>query len=81
MASSPATAPTSALDAARAVLPAGIFERIEPYAERLDLGLITRAYEFSQVAHAGQKRHSGQDYIVHCERVAEILAELHLDSV
>ena len=32
------------------------------------------------MAHAGQKRHSGEDYIVHCVEVAEILAELHLDT-
>ncbi|NNC33236.1 RelA/SpoT family protein [Longimicrobium terrae] len=41
---------------------------------------LARAYEFSSVAHAGQKRHSGEDYIVHCIEVARILADLHLDS-
>jgi GTP pyrophosphokinase len=65
---------------ARAVLPARLFAKLEAHAGRLDLGLITRAYEFSQVAHTGQKRRSGEDYITHCIEVAEILAELHLDS-
>lgn len=70
-----------AYEVARAVLPPTLFAKMQPFMERLDLPLITRAYEFSKVAHAGQKRHSGEDYIVHCVEVAEILAELHLDSV
>ena len=70
-----------ALEHARAILPPGLFARLEPNAARLDLGLITRAYEFSKLAHAGQKRHSGEDYIVHAEQVAEILADLHLDAI
>jgi len=70
-----------ARERARAVLPPSLFEILDTYADRLDLGMITRAYEFSQVAHEGQKRHSGEDYIVHCEQVCEILAALHLDTV
>ncbi|HET7276326.1 MAG TPA: bifunctional (p)ppGpp synthetase/guanosine-3',5'-bis(diphosphate) 3'-pyrophosphohydrolase [Longimicrobiaceae bacterium] len=66
---------------AQSILPASFLAKLEPYSERLDLDLITRAYEFSGVAHRGQKRHSGEDYIVHCQQVAEILADLHLDSV
>ncbi|HEY0035360.1 MAG TPA: bifunctional (p)ppGpp synthetase/guanosine-3',5'-bis(diphosphate) 3'-pyrophosphohydrolase, partial [Longimicrobium sp.] len=65
---------------ARGILPPDLFAAVEPYAGRLDLDLITRAYEFSAVAHQGQKRHSGEDYIVHCIEVAKVLAELHLDS-
>ncbi len=70
-----------ARELARAILPPSLFARLEPYAGRLDLAMITRAYEFSAVAHAGQKRQSGEDYITHCVEVTEILAELHLDSV
>jgi GTP diphosphokinase / guanosine-3',5'-bis(diphosphate) 3'-diphosphatase len=77
----PADLPETARATAQAVLPTGLYARLEPYAERLDLGLITRAYEFSKFAHAGQKRHSGEDYVTHCVEVTEILAELHLDSV
>jgi GTP diphosphokinase / guanosine-3',5'-bis(diphosphate) 3'-diphosphatase len=81
----PTPAPADAIEhahaTARAVLPPGLMSRLELYAERLDLGLITRAYEFSAFAHAGQKRHSGEDYVTHCVEVTEILAELHLDSV
>jgi guanosine-3',5'-bis(diphosphate) 3'-pyrophosphohydrolase len=70
-----------ALASARAVLPPRLFSTLEPFVDRLDAELITRAYEFSRVAHAGQKRKSGEDYIVHCIEVAEILGGLHLDSV
>ena len=41
---------------------------------------IMRAYEFAQKAHLGQKRMSGDDYIVHPCAVAEILASLSMDS-
>jgi GTP diphosphokinase / guanosine-3',5'-bis(diphosphate) 3'-diphosphatase len=81
-----ATAAPPALDGdalahARAILPTLLFESIEGYAARLDLEMVTRAYEFSSVAHAGQKRRSGEDYVTHCVEVASILGELHLDSV
>jgi GTP diphosphokinase / guanosine-3',5'-bis(diphosphate) 3'-diphosphatase len=77
----PATPAEEAREAARAVLPTTLLANLKEYAERLDFALITRAYEFSKVAHQGQKRRSGEDYIVHCVDVAEILAELHLDTV
>ncbi len=49
--------------------------------ERLDEELLTRAYRFSEQAHLGQKRFSGDDYVSHCVEVAKILADLQLDSV
>ncbi|HEX6250750.1 MAG TPA: bifunctional (p)ppGpp synthetase/guanosine-3',5'-bis(diphosphate) 3'-pyrophosphohydrolase [Gemmatimonadaceae bacterium] len=49
--------------------------------ERLDRSLLLRAYRFSEQAHAGQKRLSGEDYVLHCVEVARILAALQLDSV
>jgi guanosine-3',5'-bis(diphosphate) 3'-pyrophosphohydrolase len=70
-----------ALAVARAVLPPRLLSRIDSYMERLDIEMLTRAYEFSRIAHAGQKRRSGEDYIVHCVEVTEILADLHLDTV
>ncbi|MGE4133628.1 MAG: bifunctional (p)ppGpp synthetase/guanosine-3',5'-bis(diphosphate) 3'-pyrophosphohydrolase [Bdellovibrionales bacterium] len=42
--------------------------------------LIRKAYEFSERAHAGQIRRSGDPYIIHPLGVAAILAELHLDT-
>ena len=49
--------------------------------ERLDRDLLLRAYQFSERAHAGQKRLSGEAYVSHCVEVAKILAELQLDSI
>jgi RelA/SpoT family (p)ppGpp synthetase len=41
--------------------------------------LITEAYELAEVAHADQRRVSGEPYLYHCLEVANILAELRLD--
>jgi len=74
-------APEDVVQQAREILPERLWQVLEPLRERVDLETITRAYEFSRFAHAGQKRRSGEDYIVHCVEVARILAELHLDTV
>jgi len=39
-----------------------------------------RLKEFASIAHSGQKRRSGEDYMVHPLRVALILAELYADQ-
>ncbi|HEX8851065.1 MAG TPA: bifunctional (p)ppGpp synthetase/guanosine-3',5'-bis(diphosphate) 3'-pyrophosphohydrolase [Gemmatimonadaceae bacterium] len=49
--------------------------------DRLDRDLLARAYRFSERAHAGQTRKSGEPYVSHCVEVAKILAELQLDTV
>lgn len=54
--------------------------RIESYNSNIDIPLIKRSFEFSDKAHAGQKRQSGEPYIEHCLEVAFFLAELHMDS-
>ncbi|NLC30684.1 MAG: HD domain-containing protein, partial [Candidatus Moranbacteria bacterium] len=36
--------------------------------------LITKAFEFAEKAHQGQKRRSGEDYFSHCIATANILA-------
>ena len=48
--------------------------------DRLDLELIERALRFSAVAHRGQKRMSGEDFVSHSIAVAMILGEQLLDS-
>src|SRR3984957_323967 len=53
----------------------------ERVAERLDEELLARAYRFSERAHVGQKRLSGEDYVSHCVEVDKILADLQLDSI
>ena len=50
-------------------------------ADRLDRELLVRAYRFSEAAHRGQKRLTGDPFVTHCLEVARILAELQLDSV
>jgi GTP pyrophosphokinase len=45
-----------------------------------DQELVQRAYERAAIAHAGQRRMSGGDYIEHPLAVAEILADLGLDA-
>ena len=41
--------------------------------------LLEKAFQFAEKAHAGQKRLSGEEYIVHPLNVANFLAELGLD--
>jgi GTP pyrophosphokinase len=53
---------------------------VEAYADRLDVDLIREAYQLALLAHAGQTRASGEDYISHCVDVATILAQLRLDT-
>ncbi len=47
---------------------------------RLDEEVLARAYRFSERAHLGQFRNSGEPYVTHCVEVAKILAELQLDT-
>jgi GTP pyrophosphokinase len=46
-----------------------------------DVELIRRAYLFSAMHHRGQKRASGEPYLVHPLEVADILADMRLDEV
>jgi GTP diphosphokinase / guanosine-3',5'-bis(diphosphate) 3'-diphosphatase len=73
------TAPNADPDALSA-LPQPLREPVQAYADRLDLDLVVRAYRFSEKAHIGQKRASGENYLAHCVEVTRILAELHLDT-
>jgi guanosine-3',5'-bis(diphosphate) 3'-pyrophosphohydrolase len=52
-----------------------------PHNERLDRDLLARAYRFSEQAHRGQTRNSGEPFVTHCVEVAKVLAELQLDSL
>ncbi|HVK62538.1 MAG TPA: bifunctional (p)ppGpp synthetase/guanosine-3',5'-bis(diphosphate) 3'-pyrophosphohydrolase [Bdellovibrionales bacterium] len=54
-------------------------ERVRGYFPTADLSIIEKAYHFSERAHEGQIRRSGEPYISHPLGVAAILAELHLD--
>ncbi len=74
------TAPTAPDPAVLDRLPPKLRQSLAQHAERLDAGLIERAYRFGLEAHEGQKRASGEDYLDHCVEVAKILADLHLDT-
>src|SRR6478672_6176972 len=52
-----------------------------PLREGLDQDLLLRAYKYSERAHAGQTRLSGEPFVSHCVEVARILADLQLDTV
>ena len=45
-----------------------------------DVDLITKAFDFAQKVHQGQKRFSGEPYFIHCVQTAKILAELGMSS-
>ncbi len=45
-----------------------------------DVNLIRRAYDLAKEAHEGQKRASGEEYIIHPLNVAYILSDIHLDE-
>ena len=45
-----------------------------------DVDLIRRAYDLAKEAHEGQKRASGEEYIIHPLNVAYILSDMHLDE-
>ena len=62
-------------------------ERVQPLvatikrdSPRVDVKAVIRAYEVADQAHAGQKRKSGEPYIIHPVGVAELLAELGMDT-
>jgi RelA/SpoT family (p)ppGpp synthetase len=50
------------------------------YLKPKDVARLAQAYRFSEAAHAGQTRQSGDPYISHPLAVAEILADWHLDG-
>src|SRR5258707_4319633 len=50
------------------------------YLKPKDVSRLEEAYRFSEAAHAGQTRQSGEPYISHPLAVAEILADWHLDG-
>ena len=46
-----------------------------------DTDLLHRAFEFSALEHAGQRRRSGEEYITHPVEVASLVADMKLDDV
>ena len=57
-----------------------ILSRVKQYHPNTDTSMIEKAYHFADKAHKGQKRKSGEDYIIHPLCTALILADLELDK-
>src|SRR4051812_7489928 len=53
--------------------------RVSGYVSDAEIAKITKAYHFSETAHQGQIRRSGEPYISHPTGVAGILGDLRLD--
>ena len=65
-------------------MPEELFEKLKEkillYNQDVDFTLIEKAYDVAKVAHAEQKRKSGEPYMIHPTNVAYILAEFELDD-
>ena len=57
-----------------------LLRTIKRYNPKADLGVMRRAAQFAEVAHVGQKRLSGEDFVEHPTAVAQVLADLGLDT-
>ncbi len=57
-----------------------LLEKIKLYHPSDDFSMIEKAYHIADDAHQGQKRKSGEPYIIHPLCVAIILAELEMDK-
>ena len=57
-----------------------LINKVKTYNKFLNPETLSKAYKFAVKAHADQKRHSGDPYVIHPVAVADILTELKLDS-
>ncbi len=57
-----------------------LFHELSGYLKPEDISQLQNAYLFSQSAHSGQFRKSGEPYISHPLAVASILGKLHMDT-
>src|SRR5262247_4432472 len=56
-----------------------LVDKVQSYYPAADVELIRRAHDFSARVHQGQKRLSGEPYLIHPMAVADIITELKLD--
>lgn len=57
-----------------------VVTRLTSHRPQADVDLVLRAFRFAAEKHEGQKRSSGEPYIIHPVEVTEILAELEMDE-
>ena len=58
----------------------GLLRQVRANRPNEDVNLIRKAWDFCVQHHSGQMRASGEPYIIHPLEVAEVLAEMRLDS-
>jgi GTP pyrophosphokinase len=56
-----------------------LIAKVREYNPAADVAMLQRAYDFSADVHRGQKRKSGEPYLVHPLEVASLIADLRLD--
>lgn len=72
--------PQNSLDASPEMIGVeSLVAKVLSYNPDADTGLIKKSFEFSSKAHEGQKRRSGQPYVIHPLEVASILADMKMD--
>ena len=59
---------------------ASMMQAVKRYSPSADLDVIQRAFEYADEKHKTQLRKSGEPYIIHPLAVAEIVAEIGLDT-
>ncbi|MFO1405978.1 MAG: bifunctional GTP diphosphokinase/guanosine-3',5'-bis pyrophosphate 3'-pyrophosphohydrolase [Steroidobacteraceae bacterium] len=57
-----------------------LIAKLEGYLPPTEVERVQEAYDFAASAHSGQRRRSGEPYITHPVAVADLLADLRLDS-
>jgi GTP pyrophosphokinase len=57
----------------------GITRAVVGYLPTADLGMVERAFRFAEARHRGQRRTSGEPYMVHPLGVSRIITQLRLD--
>ena len=63
------------------ILVAPLIQTLKENDPTSNLSDVERAYEVARLAHVGQMRKSGEEYITHPVAVSQILAELGLNDV
>ena len=58
----------------------GLTDKLSSYLDPKEIDRIKRAYHFSEKCHLGQMRQSGDPYITHPLAVANILADMQMDT-
>ena len=59
--------------------PANLTKNLNEPNDLINCKVISKAWDFAEKAHLGQKRNSGENYFSHPVSVAKILSDLHLD--